>query len=91
MTFDAGIALSFSGSTNNYEDEVGIILDNLYDVCAIPALPADLKAKKINLKEARAKAEPESEKPNDNQSLLERIEDMLWDEGLIDLEETDDS
>ena len=91
LTFDAGIALSFSGSTNNYEDEVGIILDNLYDVCAIPALPADLKAKKINLKEARAKAEPESEKPNDNQSLLERIEDMLWDEGLIDLEETDDS
>ena len=92
--FDVGIALSFGGNTNSYEDDMGVILDDLYDIGTIPALPADLKAKKINLKEAKAKGlnapEVENWTNNSGQSLLERIEDMLYDEGLIDLDEEND-
>lgn len=82
-TFDVGLAISFSGSTNNYEDEIGIILDDLYDLSIIPSLPADLKAKKINLKEAKKEQSSENKSGN----LLEKIEDALYDEGLIDLDE----
>jgi len=93
--FDVGIALHFSGSTNNYEDDMGIILDALFNIALPPALPADLKAKKINLKEAKAKAkedaaEAEEKDKNKGQSLMERIEDILYDEGLIDLDEEDE-
>jgi DNA polymerase-3 subunit alpha len=84
--FDIGVGLSFGGSTNNYEDDVGIILDDLYDVAPIPALPADLKAKKVNLKEAK-KLAGEDKKSNEPKDLLEEIEDNLYDEGLIDLDE----
>jgi DNA polymerase-3 subunit alpha len=93
-TFDVGIALSFGGNTNSYEDDMGVILDDLYDIGTIPALPADLKAKKINLKEAKAKIAKESdpvvENSNESRNLFETIENMLYDEGLIDLDEDED-
>lgn len=86
--FDTGIALSFSGNVNTYEDDVGVILDNLYDVSTIPALPGDLKAKKINLKEAKAKSkENDPTEPIVEKTLFEEIQDTLYDEGLIDLDE----
>ncbi|HKQ20687.1 MAG TPA: hypothetical protein VJS91_01490, partial [Nitrososphaeraceae archaeon] len=86
--FGVGLALSFAGNTNNYEDDIGIILDELYNISLIPALPADLKAKKINLKEAKAKlAEEAVTKLTEVKDLMEQIEDSLYDEGLIDLEE----
>lgn len=87
--FDSGLALCFGGSTNSYEDDMGIILNNLFDLAVPPAVPADLKAKKINLKLAKSKEEKEKvlENPNDLSNLLEKIEDHLYDEGLIDLEE----
>jgi DNA polymerase-3 subunit alpha len=89
-TFAVGIALSFGGNTNNYEDDMGIILDGLFDVSIIPALPADLKAKKINLKEAKSRLTKfPDKKPNEVKDLLERMEDALYDEGLIDLDEED--
>jgi len=86
--FDVGLGLSFGGNTNSYEEDMGIILDNLFDLSMPPALPADLKAKKINLKEAKAKlVQTNTEKSNESNDLLERIEDTLYDEGLIDLDE----
>ena len=88
-----GIALHFSGNSNSYEDDMGIILDQLFNIALPPALPADLKAKKINLKEAKSKLsnKEESEKPKNPQEILDQIEDTLYDEGLIDLDvETDD-
>jgi DNA polymerase III subunit alpha len=96
--FDAGIALSFVGNTNSYEDDMGIILEDLIDISIIPALPADLKAKKINLKEAKSKTvkepstDPLADKSSEKGDLFERLEDMLYDEGLIDLDDepTDD-
>lgn len=91
--FDVGLALSFSGNTNNYEDDIGIILDELYNLSISPAVPADLKPKKVNLKEAKAKADAEEETINnkDPDSLFEEMEDYLYDLGLIDLQEDEDS
>lgn len=87
--FGIGIALHFSGNTNNYEDEMGIILDQLFNIALSPALPDDLKAKKINLKEAKSKLsnKENDEKPKSPQEILDQIEDNLYDEGLIDLED----
>lgn len=91
IEFDTGMALNFSGNVNVYEDDVGIILDNLYDLVGSPSLPADLKAKKINLKEAKAKLAQEAvEKLTEVKDLVEQIEDALYDEGLIDLPEDRD-
>jgi DNA polymerase-3 subunit alpha len=100
--FDIGIALSFSGSTNNYEDDIGIILDDVFDVSPIPARPADLKAQKVNLKVAKAKAKADAlgipegiplardYVNSEGQTLEERLIDMLYDEGLVDLDEDPD-
>jgi DNA polymerase-3 subunit alpha len=91
--FGIGIALHFAGNTNNYEDNMGVILDQLYNISLPPSLPGDMKAKKINLKEAKAKMsgsnpkDSDSEKPKNPQDILDQLEDTLYDEGLIDLEE----
>jgi DNA polymerase III alpha subunit len=81
--FSVGLALSFSGTTNNYEDNIGIILDDLMAISSVPATPADLKAKKVNLKLGK-KSEIPSES---NKSLFEEMEDNLYDEGLLDLDD----
>lgn len=86
--FANGLGFHFSGNTNNYEDDMGIILDSLYNVAPIPALPVDLKdKKKINLKEAKVKI---TKKMGEVRNLLEEIEDTLYDEGLIDYDDDDD-
>jgi len=86
--FEAGLVMRFSGNVNTYDDNTGIILDNLYDISMVPALPADLKAKKVNLKVAKSKLAPADFKnPNEISGLQEEIEDELYDEGLIDLDE----
>jgi DNA polymerase III subunit alpha len=93
--FGVGIALAFSGNTNNYEDDMGIILDTLYTIGVPPSTPNDLKPKKVNLKLAKSKlTAPEAilpkenlwEKTNDPRDLYQQIEDTLYDEGLIDLD-----
>lgn len=99
--FGIGIVLHFLGNTNNYEDDMGIILDTLYNIAVPPSVPADLKPKKVNLKEAKTAQSkfatpppmeiwPDKEKANDPQQLFEEIEDNLYDEGLIDLDVEED-
>lgn len=85
--FEPGIALSFGGGTNSYEDDIGVILDDLFDIKPLPSLPPDLKAKKINLKEAK-KLVKEKDRV-ETKTLFEEIEDNLINEGLIDLDEDD--
>ena len=82
--FDQGLALSFSGTTNNYEDEIGIILEDLYSIALPPSIPTDCKAKKVNLKQLKEKAEEVIK--GTPQSLFEEIEDDLINEGLLDLD-----
>jgi len=86
--FESGIAIHFGGNTNSYEDDIGIIFDNLYNVALPPTVPSDLKAKKVSLKESKLKiAETILEKTTEIKGLLEQIEDSLYDNGLIDLDE----
>lgn len=85
--FDTGLALSFSGVTNNYEDEVGLILEELFNLSLPPALPQDLKAKKVSLRDTKDKIQETVGKLNDVKELVEQIEDYLYDQGLIDLDE----
>lgn len=85
--FEPGLAIRFSGNTNNYDDNMGIILENLFDISMNPSLPSDLKAKKINLKEAKSKTDETVINKSNLDLLLEQIEDQLYDEGLIDLDE----
>lgn len=91
--FDTGLALSFAGTVNSYEDEVGIILDELYTLALPPSVPSDLKAKKVSMKDAK-KAETSVEtvsKSNSLDNMVEEIEDFLYDQGLVDLIEDDNS
>lgn len=90
--FEEGVALHFSGVVNIYEDDLGIILDHLFNFQAVPPLPDDLKAKKVNLKLSR-KERGKEEKPENPKTLdgfLEEFEDSLYDEGLIDSDEDDE-
>lgn len=86
--FDSGLAISFAGTTNNYEDETGIILDEIYNICLVPAVPEDLKPKKVSLKEAKQKQANLVEaiaKPDWHEQIVEEISDFLYDQGLIDI------
>jgi DNA polymerase-3 subunit alpha len=86
--FGVGMALHFSGNTNSYEDDIGIILDQLFNMAMPPNTPGDLKAKKINLKEVKSKSSvlEKDEKPKSPQELLDQIEDTLINEGLLDID-----
>jgi DNA polymerase-3 subunit alpha len=82
--FDKGLALCFAGSTNNYEDEIGIIMEDLFSIALPPALPIDRKAKKINLKQLKEKVQQVL--AGTEKEIEEEIEDDLINEGLLDLE-----
>jgi DNA polymerase-3 subunit alpha len=87
--FEIGCALYFSGTVNVYEDDVGIILEQLYDFKPPPQPPLDLKAKKVTMKSVRKKkGEIEEEETEDE--IFEEIEDEMINEGLFDIEEEDD-
>jgi len=86
---EEGICIHFSGVTNFYEDETGILLDNFYNYAAPPAVPADLKAKKVSLRAAKGSKtapKPEAEK-NEH---FEDLEDEMFDEGLIEFNDKDE-
>lgn len=81
--FEAGLAIHFSGSVNYYEENIALIFNNLYEVSMSPAQPADLKAKKMSLKQAKSAQ-------NDNiDNLFDNLEEILIDEGLVELDEND--
>lgn len=80
-SFSEGLALHFSANVNLYEDNVGIVFDKLFNLSIAPKLPEDLKAKKISLKEAKSNLDVQV-----TNNLIEEIEDILYDEGLIDLD-----
>jgi DNA polymerase III alpha subunit len=45
--FEEGLVLHFSGTVNVYEDNVGVVLQDIYSICPPPPLPKDLEHKKI--------------------------------------------
>jgi len=93
--FEEGIAIHFSGTTNVYEDEIGIILEDVFGFAPSPSVPADLKAKQVSLKktkvDAAAIAENNSSQQNlDPKDLFIEIEDDLFDEGLLEWDDSGD-
>jgi DNA polymerase III alpha subunit len=77
--FDVGLAIHFSAKVNIYEDNLGLIMYDLYSWLPTPPLPHDLGARKISIKSVKS-----------TQNTLEDIEDQLFEQGLIDLNsETD--
>lgn len=85
--FEIGVALHFSGSANIYEDEFGIILNQIYNVGNLPATPKkeELKHKKVSMRMPKKEKAPVLDT---KEQLLEVIEDEMIVEGLI--EENDD-
>ena len=90
--FDDGVALHFSGSVNIYEEDVGIVLDNIFTCAPAPQVPNDLSAKKVSLKEVKSKSSKDTDpRYISAEKIFEEDEDALFDAGLIDLDEIDDS
>jgi len=95
LEFAPGVALYFRANVNYYNDEVGLILDQLYNACPPPSVPADLKAKKVVLKRTKINSDEKGfGKPKGINAIAEllnrineKIEDNLYDQGLIDLDD----
>jgi DNA polymerase III alpha subunit len=89
--FEAGLGIHFSGTTNNYEDNMGIILYDLFNLAMPPSMPNDLKSKKISMKALKNKSEPVEEiKFNEPKDIQDHLEDILYNEGLIELDDEND-
>lgn len=85
--FDIGFGIHFSGSTNIFEEEVGIILNDVFNIVPPPSEPVDLKSRKINLKIVKSANKKEGEK----QSMLDELEDELLAGGLLDFDEEEEN
>lgn len=87
--FDVGLALSFSGVTNLYEDVMGVIINDLYDIHLPPAKPKDLKAKKISIrskKEQKKSIDDILVSEVSEINFTEKVEDFLYEEGVLNIE-----
>lgn len=78
LAFEPGYVIHFTGTCNLYENEMGVILETLHELVPPPALPRDLKAKKMSIKGAVV---------TESSDLVQELEDQLFAEGLVDLNE----
>lgn len=56
LKLEPGIGIRASGSVNMYNDNLGIIINDLYQVVSPPRLPSDLEKKKISKEKTRTSA-----------------------------------
>ena len=85
IAFEPGLAISFGGTCNAYEDDMGIVLEDLFAALPCPRLPSDLKAKKTSMRKPKEDENKKSVVASGVEEMAEEIEDQLYDEGLIDL------
>ena len=88
--FEPGYAIHFSGSINIYDDDTGLVLEDLYNICPPPKAPADLKAHKVVVKRAATKENMKEIKLEQTNEMIEDLEDSLFESGLIELEEDEE-
>ena len=86
---EPGEAICVHGSINWYGGDISIIFRELESCCKSPALPKDLKAKKVSIKSNKTvksckKIDIDS---LDAQTILDEIEDELVEEGHVDLDD----
>ncbi len=72
--FIPGFVIHLAGTSNLYDNEIGIILDNLYDILPPPPLPTDLKSKKKPLEEGAIEQK--------SSPLMEEIEAEIFGENF---------
>jgi DNA polymerase-3 subunit alpha len=79
-----GYAIHFRGKTNVYDDEMGVVVHELFNIVDPPALPGkdDRKSKKVLKRDIKTNAESKKNKP-----LFASIEEELIDEELVDYSE----
>jgi DNA polymerase III alpha subunit len=87
IKLDIGQSIHFSGSVNIYEDEIGVILNDFYDLSPAPEIPKDLNPRKISLKNN-----------NENKKIVDiniksddlaALEEELFDAGVIDIDDNE--
>ena len=83
IKLDENIAIHFSGSINIYQDEKGLILNELYFANLPPEEPKDKGLKKVAIQEEDKK---EVNKNKSELDILYDIEEELFNEGLLDLD-----
>jgi DNA polymerase-3 subunit alpha len=92
VKLEKGSCLAFACSVNVYEDEAGLLFDELLGCVPTPPLPADLKAKKVTMPRAKkSEVKPTEVEINKDGGLLKFLEDELEDEGLLDSTEEDEN
>jgi DNA polymerase-3 subunit alpha len=88
--FESGLVMHFSGKVNMYENNLGIIFEGLFDLAAPPKIPKNLKHKKvISKKYSNTVEDIKKININNTEKMIESIEDDLFTDGVIDLDEED--
>lgn len=90
VKFEPGYAIHFGGSINVYEDETGLVLNELYSICPPPKKPIDLKAQKVIVKRAATKETLKEISLDNTTEMIEDLQDDLFERGMIDFDEDDD-
>jgi DNA polymerase-3 subunit alpha len=80
--FVPGVAIYATGSLNWYEDDISIVFDDILKCAPPPAVPSDLKAKKVSMRRARSSKKVEE---MDAEEILEEVEDEMVEDGFSDL------
>ena len=80
--FDVGLVIHFSGTINIYEDQIGVVLDNVYAICPPPPLPKDLEAKKTIKRQTKIKEQKGWDIKN-----TKDFSEELFDDDIIDNDE----
>lgn len=87
VKLESGTVVHIAGSINWYEGDVSILFDDLKACAPPPAVPADLKPKKVSM---RITGGTKKSKKADPDEILEEIEDELIEEGLAESSSLDD-
>ena len=84
---EAGTAINFTGFTNLYEDELGVLFDRFINSAAPPSIPKDLKSKAVSIRASRKPKAGKELVEQNKEEILDDLEDELINEGLLDFED----
>lgn len=84
LELSPGVGLHMAASINWYEGEISLLFEDLFNACAPPQKPNDLKPRKVSMKLGRVK---KGVKDLELEDILNEIDEELIEEGLD--EETD--
>jgi hypothetical protein len=68
---------------DRYDNDVGIIVDQFYKAVPIPALPADLKHKKVSMRSTKKDVPVAEAIKQTKDDLFTELEDELFEDGTL--------